>query len=259
MLRRPVVIATILFAPCACAGLLDLDPGTPRETADGGAEAGSDSGDLPPDANSPDAAPRGCKAASGSGIYCDDFDDPGRTDPNAHEAKAADEVKDSLALTEQLSFSPKRSLEAKYLNTGFPRAMLTLPWKMETPSFHMTMAIRVVRAGISVGDPITIAQILEAPGRNGVDYSIQLTPRQEAIEVRLKNSATVLAFHDQSLPYDEWHEVSMRFQGRYVYLSIDGDSVSEGAAELTGDWTASFGLTAFAPATVYLDNVEIGP
>lgn len=255
MLARLIVIATLVTAPCACAGLLDLDPGTLRDAT----EAGPDSGDLPPDANPPDAAPRGCKAATGSGIYCDDFDDPGRTDPNAREAKAADEVKDSLSLTEQFSFSPKRSLEAKYLNTGFPRALLTLPWKMENASFHMTLAVRVARDGISVGDAFTIGQILEAPGRNGVDYSIQLTPRQEAIEVRLKNSSTVLAFHDRAIPYDEWHEVSMRFQGRYVYLGIDGDSVSEGAAELTGDWTASFGLAAFAPATVYLDNVEIGP
>jgi hypothetical protein len=51
----------------------------------------------------------------------------------------------------------------------------------------------------------------------------------------------------------------MRFQGRYAYLSIDGDSVSEGTAELSGDYSVSFGLAAYSPARIHLDNVEIGP
>lgn len=255
MLRRLIVIATIVTAPCACAGLLDLDPGTLRTTAD----AAPDSDIIGPDADQPDAAPRGCTAAPGSGTYCDDFDDPDRTDPSAREAKAPDEVKDSLSLSDTLSLSPERSLEAKYLNTGFPRAYLTMPWKVDANSFHMTMAVRVSRSGITVGEPFTICELLQAPGRQGVAYTIQLTPRQDRIEVRLRASVAVLAFHDQTIPYDEWHELSMRFQGRYAYLSIDGDSVSEGTAELSGDYSVSFGLAAYSPATIHLDNVEIGP
>jgi hypothetical protein len=260
MLRRLIAIATIVTAPCACAGLLDLDPGTLRAT---GAEAGADSDVTPPpeeDGPAADAAPRGCKSALGSGVYCDDFDESGRTDPSAREAKAVDEAKDSLSLSDEFSFSPPRSLQAKYLNTGgTPRAYLSMPWHVAGGTFRMTMAVRVARAGISVGDPLVIGELQEVPGRDGIQYAIQLTPRQEGIEVRLREANVTLIYHLDSFPYDEWHVIAMRFQGKYAYLELDGKAVSEGTAELTGDYDVHFGIYAFAPATVFLDNVEIGP
>jgi hypothetical protein len=257
MLRRLIAIATIV-APCACAGLLDLDPGTLRASEDGGPPA--DAAPAEEDGPVPDAAPRGCKSALGSGIYCDDFDEPGRTDPSAREAKAVDEAKSALSLSDEFAKSPPRSLEAKYLNTGgTPRAYLTMPWKGVNRSFHMTMAVRVAREGISVGDPFIIADLQEAPGRDGTSYTIHLTPGQEAIEIRLREASSTLAFHPKSFRYDEWHVIAMRFQARYAYLELDGESVSEGVSELTGDYDVHFGLFAVAPVTVFLDNVEIGP
>lgn len=259
MLRRLIAIATIV-APlaCACAGVLGLDPGTLREDAAAADAGGEDAAEDTAVPVPPDAAPRGCAKALATGSYCDDFDEPGRTDPSAREAKATD-APEKLSLVTTFAKSSPRSLQAKYLNTGFPQGYLTMPWTVAGNSFHITMAVRVAREDISVGDAFAIAQLFEVPGRDGIAYTIHLTPRQEAVEVRLKAAATVLAFHQKTIPYDEWHEVSMRFNARYAYLEVDGDAVSEGTPELTGDYDVSFGLNAFAPATVFLDDVEIGP
>lgn len=256
MLRRLIAIAT-LAAPVACAGLLDLDPGTLRgATAEAGPDADPDTGtgvttDGP-------ATARGCSKALAPGVYCDDFDDPGRTDPSAREAKAL-EAPEKLSLVTNIFESSPRSLQAKYGSEGFPNAFLTTPERKVEDSFHLTMALRVARDGISQGDPFMVGEVEEVPGRAGRTYSFHLTPRQEAVELRLKQGSGVLAFHQKTIPYDEWHVISMRFQGRYAYLELDGDAVSEGVPELTGDYNVHFGLVAFAPVTVFLDNVEIGP
>lgn len=252
MLRRLLVIGTI-FAPVACAGLLDLDPGTPRAAVDGG-----DAGEQADAAVPPDAAPRRCLTARANGFYCDDFDEPGRTDPSANEAKATD-APDKLSLVTDVAWSSPRSLQAKYLNTGFPRGYLSMPWKVEGESFHMTMMVRVAREGISVGDVFTIAELYEVAGRNDNSYRIQLTPLQNAIEIRLKQAGLVLAYHPQSLPYDDWHEITMRFKGRNAYLELDGDALSSPTVEVSGDYDVFFGVFAGAPVTVNLDDVEIGP
>jgi hypothetical protein len=75
----------------------------------------------------------------------------------------------------------------------------------------------------------------------------------------LKQNSVVLALHPKRIPYDEWHVVAMRFDAKYGYIELDGDSVIGGIAEIDSDFYVHFGLAAFAPATVYLDDVEFGP
>lgn len=253
MIRRLVVSLTIV-APAACAGVLGLDPGTLRAPADSGpdVETGAE-----PEA---DAAPeaRGCVNALGPGIYCDDFDEPGRTDPSAREAKATDGA-DSLSLVTDVFKSAPRALKATYVASGFPRGYLTMPRRGVDGSFHLTLKVRVPRDGITQGSPFIVAELQEVEGREGITYSIHLTPRQDAIELKLREASGTLIFHSKTFPYDEWHVLSMQFSGRSAFIELDGDSVSGGTPELTGDYYVHFGLYAFAPTTVFLDDVEIGP
>jgi hypothetical protein len=258
MFRRLIAIAT-LSAPAACAGLLELDPGTLRAVTDGGPETSIPMADTST-SESLDAGPRGCSNALAPGVYCDDFDEPGRTDPSAREAKAGD-APEKLSLVDDVFLSPPRSLRAAYGDTGFPRAYLTTPGRTIGSTFHVTMALRVQRAGVSVGDPFIVAELHEVaePTADGRSFALHLTPRQEAVELRLRASSLVLALHQKTMPYDEWHEVSMQFNGKNAYLELDGDAVSEGTAEIAGDYYVHFGLWAAAPVTVFLDNVELGP
>jgi hypothetical protein len=261
MIRRFLAIATIA-APIACAGLLELDPGTARVGADGGPDSEADTATGETETGTGgEAGPRGCASALAKGFYCDDFDEPGRTDPSARDAKASEDA-GNLSLVTTFAKSSPRSLQAKYLPfPAFPRGYLTTPSRKVTGEFHLTMQVRIAREGISQGEAFMIGELQEVPGRDGTTYTIHLTPRQEHVELRLKQGPVVLVWHQNNIPYDEWHLVTMRFNARQAYLALDGDAVNAagGVNDLDSDFYVHFGLEAFSPATVYLDDVEIGP
>lgn len=249
---RPGPRLLAIVACCAagaCAGVLGLDPGTLREAPDAGVDAAVDAGEPV------EAGPRGCANALGEGIYCDDFDEPGRTDPGAREGKMLSGDA-GIELSTAFFRSAPRSLKVSYRGAmDFPRAYLTLPRTLDG-AFHLRMAIRVVRGASP--NTVIVAELAEVAGREGVTYAIALDPRESGIELSLREASLALTRHPKTFSYDEWHTIEMRFRDRYAYIELDGESVSAGVPVVEGDYDVHFGLQSYAPVTVYLDDVEIG-